>query len=79
IQVRRRVNISDQEVDTMIERINQEGQKTTRFNFVHILLKIDKNARIEDQKRTQKLANDIVNKINRGEDASDLAIAHSQG
>lgn len=79
IQVRRRVNISDQEVNNLIERINQEGQKTTRFNFVHILLKMDQDAQIEEQQRTKKLANDIVNKVNRGGDISELAISYSQG
>ena len=79
VQVRRRVNISDQEVEKMVERINQEGQKTTKFNFAHILLKVDSDGKIEEQQRIQKEANDIVNKIKSGQNINELAIIHSQG
>jgi peptidyl-prolyl cis-trans isomerase SurA len=79
IQVRRRVNISDQEVEKMVERINQEGQATTKFNFAHILLKFNNDGNIEEQQRIQKQADDIVKKIRSGEDITELAIIHSQG
>ena len=79
IQVRRRINISDQEVDQMVTRLNAQGEKTTKFHFVHILLKTNSNDTIEEQQAIDKEAKQLLTKIKSGEDISALAVKYSQG
>ena len=79
IQVRRRLNISDQEVQQLVDRINEQGHKTTQFHFAHILLKVDNNSSIAEQQAIDKQAKQLLNKIEQGEDVSSLAIKYSQG
>jgi len=79
IQVRRRINISDQEVEQMIDRLNEQGQKTTQFHFVHILLKVDSSNTIAEQQAIDKQAKQLLAKIKQGEDISALAAKYSQG
>lgn len=79
IQVRRRINISDQEIKQLVEKINEQGKQTTKFHFVHILLKTDNSSSITDQQTTDSLAKDLINKINQGEDVNALAVKYSQG
>ena len=79
IKVRQRIHISDQEVQQMVERLNKQGEKTTQFHFVHILLKIKKNSSAAVQEATLKEAKNILNKLKQGKDASTLAVKYSQG
>jgi len=79
IQVRRRINISDQEVEQMIDRLNEQGEKTTQFHFVHILLKVDSSNSIAEQQAIDKQAKQLLAKIKQGEDISALAAKYSQG
>jgi len=79
IEVRRRITISDQEVEQMVKRINAEGQKNTQFNFVHLLFKLDKESSAAERQRTEKKAQDVVKQIKQGANASQLALLNSQG
>ena len=60
MQVRRRINISDQEVEQMIKRIKDQGAKSTRFKFVHIMLKTDATMTENELSAIQKKANDFA-------------------
>ena len=79
IQVRRRINISDQEVEQMVKRINEQGQKTTQFHFAHIMLKIGKDAPADKQQEISDKADELALKIKQGGDVQTLAIQFSQG
>ena len=79
IQARRRINISDQEVEQMVKQINEQGQKTTQFHFAHILLKVDSNSPLAEQQAIDKQAKQLLSRIKQGEDISSLAINYSQG
>ena len=79
IQVRRRINISDQEVEQMIKRLHDQGNKLTKFNFVHILLKQGDDTSAEGVKKQEEDANAIIKKIKAGEDINALAAKYSQG
>ncbi|MFT6985611.1 MAG: peptidyl-prolyl cis-trans isomerase SurA [Psychromonas sp.] len=79
VQVRRRINISDQEVEQMVKRLNEEGHQTTQFKFAHILLKVNSDSPIAEQQAIDKQANDLLTKIKQGEEISALAIKYSQG
>ncbi|MFT6926068.1 MAG: peptidyl-prolyl cis-trans isomerase SurA [Psychromonas sp.] len=79
IEVRRRISISDQEVEQMVKRLNAEGQKNTQFNFVHILFKLDKESSAAQQQAVEKKAQDLLKQLKQGADASQLALLNSQG
>lgn len=79
VQVRRRINISDQEVEQMIMRINQEGQQTTEFNFAHILLKVSAEASTEEKLAIDLKAKALMQQIKDGADIKKLALSESDG
>ncbi|MFQ3175788.1 MAG: peptidyl-prolyl cis-trans isomerase SurA [Psychromonas sp.] len=79
IEVRRRITISDQEVEQMVKRINTEGQKNTQFNFVHLLFKLDQDSSAAEQQAVEKKAQDLLKKIKLGGNASQLALLNSDG
>jgi len=79
IQIRRRINISDQEVEQMVQRLNEHGEKTTQFDFAHILLKSAQNASEEEQLLIREKAQHLAKRIQQGEDIRNLAVEYSQG
>ncbi|GLS89159.1 chaperone SurA [Psychromonas marina] len=79
IQIRRRINISEQEVEQMVKRLNEHGQKTTQFNFSHIMLKVSQDGSEKEQSLIHKQADLLAEQINQGEDVRALAIEYSQG
>jgi peptidyl-prolyl cis-trans isomerase SurA len=79
MQVNKRMNISDQEVEQMVERLNQQGQQTTEFNFTHILLKTSSTMSAEEKLAIDKKANYLIDKINQGADINELALTYSEG
>jgi len=79
IQVRRRINISDQEIEQMVERIEEQGEKTTQFHFSHILLKVSNSDSLEQQQLIDQKAKKIIEEIQQGADINNLAMQYSQG
>ncbi|WP_041771398.1 peptidylprolyl isomerase [Psychromonas sp. CNPT3] len=75
MQVRQRLNISEQEINLMVQRLNKDGKKNTQFHFIHILLKTDPNAPLHAQQQAKK----IMQRLAQGESASSLARQYSQG
>lgn len=76
MQVRRRINITDQEVSQMVERLTEQGEKTTQFHFAHIMLKADKDADATEQR---EIVENLAEKIKQGENIQSLAVAFSEG
>ena len=79
VQVRRRINISDQEIQQVVDRIKEQGEQTTEFHFAHILLKLSPEASEEKRIAVTDEANSLVEKIENGADIKQLAIANSEG
>tara|TARA_R110001583_G_scaffold11613_9_gene52248 strand:+ start:43147 stop:44463 length:1317 start_codon:yes stop_codon:yes gene_type:complete len=79
VQVRRRINISDQEVQQVIDRINKEGEQTTEFYFAHILLKVSPEASSEKKLAVVQEANKLIQSIENGADIKQLALTNSDG
>ena len=76
MSVRRRVVVSNQETDRLLEQMLFQKQATLSFNIGHILLKQEEDQSKEDlEKQAQKLVEDLKN----GEDFKKLAITHSKG
>ncbi|MEI6897809.1 MAG: peptidylprolyl isomerase SurA [Psychromonas sp.] len=79
VQIRRRINISEQEVEQMVKRLNEQGEKNTEFHFAHIMLKISKSAPQEEQVLLRNKAQQLADEITHGADIKTLAIEYSQG
>ncbi|MEL0629319.1 peptidylprolyl isomerase SurA [Psychromonas aquatilis] len=79
IQVRRRITITDQEVEQVIDRINQTDQANVEFNFAHILLKTSESTSTAQKAALDKEAASLVEKIKSGEDIKQLALTYSEG
>lgn len=79
IQIRRRINISEQEVEQMVKRLNEHGQKTTQFNFSHIMFKVSPDASAPEQQLIRTKAEQLTQRIKQGEDVQALAAEFSQG
>lgn len=79
IQVRRRINISEQEVEQMVKRINEQGEKITQFNFAHIMLRVDDGASEEEQQAIITQADRLAKKLAEGANIQALAMKYSQG
>lgn len=79
IEIRRRINISDQEVKQMIKRIHKQAHQTTKFHFVHIMLKKSEDNSPAAAKKIADKANLIVKKIKAGDNINALAAKYSQG
>ncbi|MEG3753863.1 peptidylprolyl isomerase SurA [Psychromonas arctica] len=79
IQVRRRISISDQEVEQVINRIKQAGEEKTELRFAHILLKVAEDASPEEKLTTDKKAEKLAEQIKNGANIQTLAVANSEG
>jgi len=79
IQIRRRINISEQEVEQMVKRLNEHGQKTTQFNFSHIMLKVSQDDSEKQQQLIRNNAEQLAEQVEQGEDIRTLAVEYSQG
>jgi peptidyl-prolyl cis-trans isomerase SurA len=79
MQVRRRINITDQEVVQMVERLNEQGEKTTQFHFAHIMLKVSKDAPEDQQQSMIDKGELLATQIKQGANVQTLAMKFSQG
>jgi len=79
IQIRRRISISDQEVEQTVKRLNEHGEKTTKFNFSQLILKVSKSAPEEQQQQVHAKAEQLAAAIKQGADIQRLAVENSQG
>lgn len=79
IQIRRRINISEQEVEQILDRLKEHGEKNTQFNFAHVLLKVSKDAPQADQDAQQEKAQQIAAELKQGADVNVIAVERSQG
>ncbi|MCE2570562.1 peptidylprolyl isomerase SurA [Motilimonas eburnea] len=79
IQVRRRINISDQEVDNLIKMMNNQGGKQREYRIGHIMLKLSDDASADDIETGNNKAEAIVSQLRSGADFKETALAESQG
>jgi peptidyl-prolyl cis-trans isomerase SurA len=77
--VGRRVFISEQEVQTLMETLASEGENRTEYHLGHILLSISESASTDDVREISARAQQLVKKLREGADFGELAIANSAG
>lgn len=79
IQVRRRINILPQEVDTLAEQLEKQTQQGVSFNISHIQLRISEDASAAEKNEALSQANQLVKELNNGADFANLAYSYSKG
>lgn len=79
MQMRRRITISDQDVDNLIAIIDEQGQKNRQYRVNHIMLRVPNEADNATMEALQTKIADIQTQLNAGEPFSNLALALSAG
>lgn len=78
-QVRRKVTISDEDVERYYKLNAGKYRTNDRAHIRHILLPLDKNAKPEEVERVMAVATDLRQQIANGADFAVVAREHSQG
>ncbi|SGY94842.1 Survival protein surA [Moritella viscosa] len=79
MQMRRRITISDQDVDNLLAIINEQGQKNLQYRVSHIMLRVPNDADSATMEALQTKITDIQTQLNAGKEFSNLALAVSAG
>ena len=76
--VRRRVNISEQEVEMLVKIIENQTSKE-EYRIGHILVSASSDAAQSEIQSRREVANTVIELLNEGEDFKQVAIASSSG
>lgn len=76
-EVRRRITILPQEVDSLSKQISSQNDASTELNLSHILLPLPENPTQQQVDEQEKLANQLVGEAKNGADFGKLAITYS--
>ncbi len=74
-----RVNVSPQEVDAFLEGQKQQSTNNTEYHLRHILIALPGNASPEQIQEKKRKAEDLLARLNKGEDFRQIAISFSDG
>ncbi|MBY6187156.1 peptidylprolyl isomerase SurA [Marinobacter hydrocarbonoclasticus] len=74
IQVQRRIQISPQEINTLVDMINEQGLQNAEFHVGHILIDFG-----GDEAAARERADKVLEMLNDGADFSKTALAASSG
>ena len=78
ISVRKRVRISNQEIEQTMELLKQQNNIETKYDLASIFLRVDDHATAEEVAKIEELAKQIVQRVRNGEKFSALAMKYSQ-
>ncbi len=78
-QVRRRISILPQEVESLASILSQETQATVQYKISHIQLRAEESATAEDKEQLELQANELVERLKQGADFSTMAYTYSKG
>ncbi|NIY48087.1 peptidylprolyl isomerase SurA [Cedecea colo] len=76
-EVRRRVTILPQEVDSLAQQVGSQNDSSTELNLSHILIPLPENPTSAQVDDAEKQARDIVSQAQNGADFGKLAITYS--
>lgn len=77
--VRRRVYITTQEIDTLVDLIDQQGEQQAEYRLGHILIGFPPSPTDEDVAAARDRADKVLELLNGGSDFAKIAIASSSG
>lgn len=76
-EVRRRVNVLPQEVDSMASQITKQINSSAEINLSHILIPLPENASQQQIQKAQELAKSLIEQIRAGSDFGKMAASYS--
>lgn len=76
-EVRRRVTILPQEVDTLAKQVSAQNKQGTELNISHILLPLPENPTQQQVDDQETLAKQLMSELNSGADFGKLAVTYS--
>ncbi|WP_163932116.1 peptidylprolyl isomerase SurA [Paraferrimonas sp. SM1919] len=79
INVRRRIQITPQEMNSLVELIKEQGMQNTAFHIGHILIEASSNSSSEELEASKKRAEKTLEVLKDGGDFRRTAIAASSG
>ncbi|TAA45073.1 peptidylprolyl isomerase SurA [Corallincola spongiicola] len=79
INVRRRINVSPQEIDSLVRQMNQEGAKDVEYHVGHIMIGVSNEADSKEMTAAEEKANKVLKLLDDGADFKRTAIASSAG
>jgi peptidyl-prolyl cis-trans isomerase SurA len=79
IQVQRRIQVSPQEVNSLVKLIEEQGLKDVEFQIGHILIEIPNDPTSEQLELSSRRADIVLKRLNEGDDFRSTAIASSSG
>lgn len=79
IQVQRRIQVSPQEITSLVKLIQEQGMKDVEYKIGHILIDVPNNPTSEQLESSSKRANIVLERLKSGEDFRRTAIASSSG
>jgi peptidyl-prolyl cis-trans isomerase SurA len=77
--VRRRVYITEQEVDNLVTLIDEQGDQQAEYNLGHILIEFSAEPTDEDIEQAKTRADKVIELLNKGSDFAKIATASSGG
>lgn len=77
--VNRRIQISEQDIDAIIDSPFYEALLSDQYRVGHILLEVDENASDETRAVAESKAGDLVGQLRGGAEFGPIAVAHSAG
>ncbi len=78
-QVRRRISILPQEVETLASQLNEQQMQKVRYKLSHIQLKLDDDADKAERDAVKKQAYRLVDTLRHGGNVAELAMEYSKG
>ena len=78
-EIHNRITISTQEVDNFLATQASQGNIDDEYNLSHILIASPEAASADEIQKTQKKANNILARLNAGEEFQQVAISSSDG
>lgn len=79
IAVRSRVNISEQEIESLAKQIREHGQSSMKYQLGHILVSHNGDESTDGLKQTRDRADQVIELLNEGSDFKRIAITSSSG
>ncbi|NDO74794.1 MULTISPECIES: peptidylprolyl isomerase SurA [Shewanella] len=79
IQVQRRIQVSPQEINSLVKLIKEQGLKDVEYQVGHILIEVPSNPSSEQLEAASKRANAVLERLKSGADFRETAIASSAG
>lgn len=78
INVRKRIKISNQEIDQMVDILKKEQGHEVMYQIADIFLRLESSMSPQEIAQVENLANELVNRIKKGESFGKLAAQYSQ-